>query len=163
MNHNITPHPSELPSLLKPESTLRIPVDQYIVKAHLEWYDISGLCPYSIGDTLTVLEEWARAWYGVIYKSTHKPESYPSNPLWQPAETMPPEFSRIKRTVAGVGVEQLWEFIDTKAMENYAREPLDTNWGALKNTAVEEWNTIHPDNPYDPELYCWTIKLKEAE
>jgi len=111
MNHNITPHPSELPALLKPESTLRIPIAEDVAELIRFDFSISEAirlyCKFSIGDTVIVREEWARAWYGVIYKSTHKPESYPSNPLWQPAETMPPEFSRLHHEVTDIQVQKL--------------------------------------------------------
>ena len=132
MNHAIIYQEPDLSNAIKGDFVMRIPCEHY-------WDSISnkstGILPikFSIGDTLIGLCEGLSlaVW------------SYQEEGDYDSAQEIL-DTHDVRHTVADIQVQKLGD------MGNNYRHKME-----------EEWNATHPDNPYDPDLYCWTIKLTQ--
>jgi len=127
--------------------------------------------PYQQGDIVKGLEEWIYGHYydkgDIWYKADfeHKKE-YAG---WHPANTMPPEFSRITFEITEVKVQKLGDMTREEMREDGARLPPSPRFSPegdrseLHQEYECVWNTLHPDHPYDPELWTFVNEFKLLE
>lgn len=80
---------------------------------------------------------------------------------WQPASTLPEEFSRMKFKILGQGVQRLGDMsIEQMCEELKACKSLPDKWflgGVTPQAYKDHWNTLHPEHPYSPDQWSvWT-------
>jgi hypothetical protein len=102
---------TELRVVVKPQPDAIGPLVTGLYGDLVETRDVPFLlgfhCPYPVGSELALTETWCRTGAGfTIYKADNKREQpYWSMLTWHSPATMPAEFSRFHRRVAGVRVE----------------------------------------------------------
>lgn len=84
---------------------------------------------------------------------------------WQPAHTMPPEFSRYSVEVVKVDCKQLKDASFGEMGFVYeGMNHRDTQFNVLEETRNEfqerVWDDQHPDTPYDPDLWTFGTEFK---
>ena len=148
MNHAIIYEEPDLSNAIKGDFVMRdtCPIPREAINVRIEegrlWYEVDPLrgifsepLPYSLGDTVTGLEEWV--WFSsdkndIMFYDDIKPK--PNTMIArkvtipEPASTMPEEFSRLHHEVTDIKVQKLGD--------------------------------MHIS---DPDIYNWVITMKEAE
>jgi len=151
--------------------------------------------PYQVGDIVIGLEEWRiiltefPMFLVLEYKNggskriPHEsvPEWFDLDDgvgVWQPAETMPKDFSRLPLKITGVKVQKLGKMSfeecrneggdrDFKKHVPNCEEPTCDGFHYGEKYHYEEiWNKAYPDHPYDPDLWTFSYTfelLKEEE
>ena len=127
---------------------------------------------YQVGDMIPALEEWATGsrWCHSEYKYYEwidfrydAADHLKEHAEWQPAETCP--LSRYDLRVTEVDCKKLGKctFGDL-GLSGLNSEVLKGNMIARYR---EDWNKLHPDHPFSPDLYSFGVKFeivkKEAE
>ena len=82
---------------------------------------------------------------------------------WQPAETMPVEFSRIKLKITGVEVQKLGDMTEEDYIEYGIKQPrnaLEAEQWDYYPMFKNNWNKLHPDHPYSEDLHTFMYAFK---